>query len=227
MVAYQQLQSSIRARIDASAWEWLERALDTARRSGADELLSNYTLASHRAGRTPLGDGVALTPDGAEVPLAHWTVEDAARALLLLARADDRAAADFLADARACYLRGDAREQQSWVRALPLLPDAQRLLPQAVDACRTSIQPLFEAIACENPYPAGHFPELNFNQMVLKALFNGVALSRIVGLQGRLNPEMSRMAGDYAAERRAAGRAVPADIDLAMIATDRGQELPS
>ncbi len=101
------------------------------------------------------------------------------------------------------------------------------MLPQAVDACRTSIQPLFEAIACDNPYPAGHFPELNFNQMVLKALFNGVALSRIVGLQGRLNPEMSRMAGDYAAERRAAGRAVPADIDLAMIATDRGQELPS
>lgn len=227
MVAYQQLQSHIRARIDPSAWQWLERALETVRRSGVDDLLTSYTLASHRAGRTPLGEGVALAPDGAEVPLTHWTVEDAARALLVLARADDRPAADFLADARACYERGDAREQQSWVRALPLLPEPQRFLPLAVDACRTSILPLFEAIACENPYPASRFPDLNFNQMVLKALFNGVALSRIVGLQGRLNAELSRMAGDYAAERRAAGRAVPADIDLAMIATDRGQELPS
>jgi len=52
--------------------------------------------------------------------------------------------------------------------------------------------------------------------MVLKALFNDVALARIVGLKGRLNPEMARMASDYAAERRAAGRSVPADIDMAM-----------
>jgi len=66
------------------------------------------------------------------------------------------------------------------------------------------------------PVPFSTLPERNFNQLVLKALFNGVALSRIVGLSGRLNAELTRMAGDYADERRAAGRAVPADIGLAM-----------
>jgi hypothetical protein len=71
---------------------------------------------------------------------------------------------------------------------------------------------VFEAIACENPYPAAHFPELNFNQMVLKALFTGVALERVIGLDGRVTPELARMANDYASERRAAGRSVPADI---------------
>ena len=75
---------------------------------------------------------------------------------------------------------------------------------------------MFEALACENPYPAAHFPERNFNQMVLKALFNSIELSRIDGLSGRRNAELSRMARDYAAERRAAGRAVPADIDAAI-----------
>jgi len=50
----------------------------------------------------------------------------------------------------------------------------------------------------------------------LKAMFNSIALERIVGLNARLNPELSRMARDYAAERTAAGRSVPADIDLAM-----------
>ena len=55
-----------------------------------------------------------------------------------------------------------------------------------------------EAIACENPYPARYFPELNFNQMVLKALFTGVALARIIGCDGRVTSELSRMAADYA-----------------------------
>ena len=39
-----------------------------------------------------------------------------------------------------------------------------------------------------------------FNQLVLKAMFTGVALERIVGLSRRVNPELSRMARDYAAE---------------------------
>ena len=40
------------------------------------------------------------------------------------------------------------------LRALPLLPPADWALEIGVDACRTSVQPIFEAIACENPFPA-------------------------------------------------------------------------
>jgi hypothetical protein len=115
-----------------------------------------------------------------------------------------------------CYELGDAREQQSWLKAVGLLPRPERFLAVAVDACRTNILPLFESIACENPYSSRYFPERNFNQLVLKALFMGVALTRIVGLSSRLNPHLSRMAGDYAAELRAAGRAVPGDLPLAL-----------
>jgi len=106
-------------------------------------------------------------------------------------------------------------EQASWCRAVFLLPDPQQYLAQVIDACRTNILPLFESIACENPYPAAFFPERNFNQLVLKAMFNNVALARIVGLATRRNAELSRMATDYAAEHTAAGRSVPADIALA------------
>jgi hypothetical protein len=95
-----------------------------------------------------------------------------------------------------------------------LLPGAERFLATAIDSCRTNIMPLFEAVACENPYPARYFPELNFNQMVVKCLFNGVALHRIVALEQRFSAELSRMADDYAAEREAAGRAVPVDLWL-------------
>ncbi len=133
---------------------------------------------------------------------------------MLLEVAPDAPPDAFVKAATECYERGDAREQQSWLKAVGLLPHPERFLSAAVDACRTNILPLFESIACENPYPLRYFPELNFNHLVLKALFMGVALTRIVGLRTRLNPELSRMASDYAAERRAAGRPVPRDLPL-------------
>ena len=80
------------------------------------------------------------------------------------------------------------------MRALPLLPDAGRFLAIALDACRTSTQPIFEAVACENPYPGAHFPADAFNQMVLKAVFTEVALVRILGLERRITPDLVRMA---------------------------------
>ena len=94
------------------------------------------------------------------------------------------------------------------------MPHCEVFLHTAIDSCRTNIIPLFEAIACENTYPSNHFPELNFNQMVLKCLFNRIALSRIIGLESRFNRELSRMADHYARELHAAGRAVPPDIGL-------------
>ena len=68
----------------------------------------------------------------------------------------------------------------------------------------------------EHPYPSALLPERNFNQVVLNAMFNGIALARIVGLSARRNAELARMATDYAAERSAAGRSVPADMALAL-----------
>ena len=76
------------------------------------------------------------------------------------------------------------------------------------------VTPIFEAIACENPFPSLYFSDESFNQMVLKAVFVGVSLERVVGLRARVTPELSRMAEDYAAERRAAGRTVPSDLAL-------------
>ena len=135
--------------------------------------------------------------------------DDLVRATILLeaARVEDDALA-WIATASACYENGDAREQQSWLRAISLLPLAERFAAFGIDACRSHIQPMFEAIACDNPYPAKYFPDSNFNQLVLKALFIGAPLARVVGLRRRLNPELSRMARDYASERRAAGRPV-------------------
>jgi hypothetical protein len=85
-------------------------------------------------------------------------------------------------------------------------------VPVAELGVRTNAQRLFAAIAAENPYPARHFGALQFNQMVLKAVFVEVSVLRIEGLAERRTPELARMAEAYASERRAAGGPVPEDI---------------
>jgi hypothetical protein len=208
----------VHAHADPGARAWLAGALAAARapldRGG---FATAFALAARRTGRTeprPTASEVArLQAAGVTWPVALWGLDGLFRAALLLHAAAALSPGELEALVEECFLGGDTRERQAVLRTLALLPDPGRFVPLAVDACRTSVQPVFEAIACENPYPARHFPEASFNQMVLKAVFIEVAVGRILGLEARITPELRRMAADYASERRAAGRTVPADVD--------------
>lgn len=173
-----------------------------------------FALATRRLGRAPVETTAAEAARLDAAGLGHraWETDDLARIAVLARAAAVLGDTDLAALADECYRRGDTRERQAVLRALPLLPPGDWAIEIGVDACRSSVQPIFEAIACENPFPARRFPELHFNQMVLKALFTDVRLERIVGLDGRVTPELRRMAAAYASERRAAGRSVPVDI---------------
>jgi hypothetical protein len=142
------------------------------------------------------------------------TLDEVCRIALLLLGTESLPADQQALFINEVYLRGDNYERQALLRALTFLPDPERFMATAVEACRTNAQVIFEAIACDNPYPFRYFPGLNFNQMVLKALFIGSPLARVIGLEERITSELIRMAEDYASERRAAGRPVPEDITL-------------
>jgi hypothetical protein len=178
----------------------------------ASALLAAFAGAGRRVGKDALdldGDEIAtLRAAGADWPIAARADELWRVALLVAAAGRD----DLEHLVAAAYRGGDSDERVAVLRALPLLPRGERFAALAADACRTSLRPIFEAIACENPYPARHLSELHFNQMVLKALFLDVALSRVIGVDARRTPELVRMAADYARERRAAGRPVSADL---------------
>lgn len=161
--------------------------------------LAAFSGAARAVGKAP----IAVPERGA------WGTDEVVRAALLV-RAYPRITPAEL------WAHGDNRERQAVLKALPLLPEPAAFVELAIEACRTNVLTVFEAIACENPYPAAHFPELHFNQLALKAAFNGIVLARIVGLAARRNTELARMAADYAAERRAAGRPVPDDLGLLM-----------
>lgn len=209
------LADILKKRVSRSSWEWFSSTRNILTRAASKPaILRSYTSATRYLGRDPLNPSASeklhLESHSGQLILQRWHCDDLGRAIFLLDVHEN--ATDAYELALACYEHGDSSEQTSWLRGLNLLPEAERFLPTAIDSCRTNIIPMFEAIACENPYPSLYFPELNFNQMVLKSLFNGIALSRIAGLKLRLNEALSRMADDYVSEREAAGRQVPTDI---------------
>jgi hypothetical protein len=142
---------------------------------------------------------------------------EAGRIDLLVAAAAGLEAAALVELVDECWRTGDNDERAAVLRGLVRLPDPARFVPLAVSACRTNVVPVFEAIACENTFPARHFVEPSWNQMVIKALFLGVAIERIIGLGERVTPELERMARAYASERAAGGR--PVSDDTTRLAT--------
>jgi hypothetical protein len=185
----------------------LDRNLFGAAYAGAGRRLSNQPVVVTAEEAAALG-GVGLPP------LSGWTQDEVGRVALLLRAMECLPVEEHVAFINDTYRCGDSGERRALLRALSFLPHPDRFLATAVEACRTNEQTVFEAIACDNDYPSCCFPDLSFNQMVLKALFTGVPLGRIVGLAGRVTLELRRMAEDYARELQAAGRPVPGDIAL-------------
>ena len=139
-----------------------------------------------------------------------WTLDQAARVRLLLASTADGALLSRRLDTLCSA--ADVGELVAFYRGLPLYPDPPRHVLRAAEGVRSNMRVVFEAVAHRNPYPAEHFVESAWNQMVLKALFVGTRLDLIAGLDRRANPALARMLCDYAHERWAASRPVSPEL---------------
>lgn len=204
----QVLRELLETQLGAAARVWLTDAL--AATGSARERA--FVLAPRRVGTAPVQwqasdqDQVAAALPGLRL---HALRCDQVARMLVLACLPEAAQA-------ACVLRlwagAETEEAVAIVRALPLIADAAAVEPVARQALRSNVVPLFAAAAQHTPFPDGHFTTLAWNQMVLKALFVGCELWRIQGLDRRRNPDLVAMVVDYATERWAAGRAVPAEL---------------
>ena len=141
----------------------------------------------------------------------HWSLDRAGRILLLLSIPSDDV--DRYVDTlEQLFMAADVNELTTLFESLALLPHPEALLPRALEGPRTSMTPVFNAIALRNPYPAEQFDELAWNQLVLKALFVGSPLYPIQGLDRRANPTLALILRDYAHERWAASREVSPEL---------------
>ncbi len=198
---------------------WLAEALACARRAGADP----QRFYDRHAGvaRALRGSGWPMQLGAAERALLrsygvgdgdNWSAVDLVRAALVLEALGSLPGAEQVVFLRRLYQKGDVDEQRLVLRALVLLPQAEQFLALALEGCRSNVRAVFEAIACDNGYALRYFPDPNFYQLVLKALFIEVPAGRITGLAQRHSAQLTRMVGDYAAERRAAARPVSHDV---------------
>ena len=181
-------------------------------------------------------DRVALTPSGSELGAAaalhpgwspeRWGQLETLRTALLLS-CPDLASEAFEKTVEFLFSRADEGESRALFRALGLTPDPARFLWRLQDGCRTNIVPVFEAIACDTPFPALGFEAVAWRQLCIKAVFIGAPLWRVVGLDARLDADLARMALDLVEERRSAGRPIPADLWLCLGKFDPERALPA
>jgi hypothetical protein len=208
----------IKSSSSETSWKWLNQIYSNlgpnfnpnhfaAAYSQVRRRLGNLTITFNPGDKDNLFGSKSLAP-------YKTTLDEWGRACLLLRAIECLTQEESTVLIRETYQRGDIYEKQALLHTLPVLPNPSQYLAIAVEACRSNVHTVFEAIACNNAYPFQYFPGPNFNQMVLKALFIGSSLRSIVGLQNRLNPELRQMVADFVSERRMAGRPLPEDIGL-------------
>ncbi|MFF7375365.1 EboA domain-containing protein [Streptomyces massasporeus] len=192
------LRHHLTTHLDPAARTWLDHALDeAAAHPGIHGPISVWELRLAEAGR--------------RCGAAH---ADAARVLILDAA---RAGIDALTRV---YFQGTADERRAVLHALPHLVAGPGALPLIEDALRTNDTRLLSAAV--GPYTARHLTAHAWRHAVLKCLFTGVPVDHVADLPRRAagDGELARMLGDYAAERTAAGRTVPEDLDRVLDLTE-------
>jgi hypothetical protein len=207
------LQGWLARRLPPEALAWLDGEISCQREKLNERRLGMALgLVGRRVGRADLALSAAdlssaQTLRGRWRP-DFWGTDEAARvALMLTTWAGD--AELFARRVEALCVTGELTEQVACFKGFAIFPAPARLIGPAREAVRSSIQPVFEAIACCNPYPADHFEAAAFNQMVVKCVFSGVPIQKIVGVDERRNDDLLGMLSDLVSERHAAGRVVP------------------
>lgn len=118
----------------------------------------------------------------------------------------------FSARVAAVVRQGSQAEQIAVLRGLSLYPDPASLLAIAGQAVRSSPRPVFEALAHDNPFPAAHFGDALWNEMIVRALRLGCPLAPIEGLDDRRNADLADSLVAFVRERRAAHRSVNPEV---------------
>lgn len=203
--------------IDRAGSDWLTTALAEVARD-PDSITRAFAFAARRVGRAP------RQPDADPSGVVHGTVDDAARAALVVALADAVGTGPDCADRLvSLYRQGDAAERRGVLRGLDALTeqgglgggDAGALVAAGLDLAADSLRANDPSLvaAAVGPFGARYLDQHTWRHAVLKLVFQGVSLDAVSDLDTRADDELDRMARDFAAERRAAGRPVPTDLD--------------
>lgn len=189
--------------------EWLrQRITDLCTSNSTKDLYMTYSLLNSKFnGAEPIEFKDDVNENNLYFKTHNATLLDVSRIYLLseVINAD----ALFYTDKVANIIQvADTGELETFLKYLILLPNPEAYKQTAVEALRTNIETIFDAISMHNPYPAKFFNDQQWNQMYLKAAFMGRDLSYIEAVDERANSDLTRIISDYAHERWAASRKI-------------------
>ncbi|MFJ4897678.1 EboA domain-containing protein [Streptomyces sp. NPDC088727] len=202
----------------------LDAQLGGGARAWLDEALAEAAHAAAHPDAAPSANAYAVPPWELRFAAAgrHCGLEraDSVRSLLLT---EGRAGLDAVTR---LYEQGTAAERRAVLLTLPALDLGATAVALVEDALRANDTTLIAAAV--GPYAGEHLDAHNWRHAVLKCLFTGVPVDAVDQLarRARGDAELARMLGDYAAERIAAGRPVPADLHRVLAFTAPGPEAP-
>lgn len=209
------LQSWIASRADTTAQRWLQERLGGIAAGDKKTLYLTFGLVPRKVGKADLNlteaEREAAESARAGWNPAGWSLDQVVRTLLILTypSGDEKA---YGATLDQLFSTGEVGELVALYQALPLLPNPPAHALRAAEGIRSNIKAVFCAVAQNNPYPSEQLSDAQWNQMILKCLFIGVSLRPVIGVEERANAPLMGMLIDFAHERRAAHRPVPAEL---------------
>lgn len=204
-----ELKSLLQENLSDSEFEWLSQAVDETKRFGsARKLYLNYSLSGAKIKSKIIVDFDSVSEDLKKyLLLQEANTLEISRIWMLSSVLGP--ASSLVEPVKNLIQIADTSELETFLKYLVLLPNAENYQFAAVEALRTNISTVFDAISRHNPYPATYFSDQQWNQMFLKAAFMQQDLGTMVAIDERANADLARIISDYAHERWAASR----DID--------------
>lgn len=204
-----QLGLIIEANVEVETWEWISEKLHKIiELQSAKDLYLTYSLLAGKISPVNSWQEVSTIGNISEFLNDHGADLLQISRIYLLARVLEEDQAYFTSKVSNLIQVADTRELVTFLRFLILLPNPEKFIKVGVEALRTNIATVFDAIALNNPYPACYFNEEQWNQMYLKAAFMQRNLNDILDVDKKANKALARIISDYAHERWAASRDV-------------------
>ena len=143
--------------------------------------------------------------------IQSWTLDRLVRVYFLLLLENSTQESAFT-QIETLFDTAEINESIALFSALSLFSQPEKWLHRATDAVRSNIGDVFDSLAFGNPYAEKYFSALAWNQLVLKCIFNDKPIHLIQGIDRRANQALADTLSDFAHERWAAGRTVPAQV---------------
>ncbi|WP_127137003.1 EboA domain-containing protein [Flagellimonas oceanensis] len=203
------LSDILELNVQGPEFQWLTgTAAKISESRSKKDLYISYSLCTSKIHDEPISDFGSLDFGWKEyLEVQQASTLELSRIFLLSSVLE--ATDEFLKPVQQLIQIADKTELETFLKFLVLLPNPDDFKFAAVEALRTNIATVFNAISQYNPYPSRYFTTAEWNQMYLKSAFMEQDLKKIPEVDEMANKDLARIISDYAHERWAASR----DID--------------